>query len=64
MRITDEEIEKWHQHVWFRSEAYKRVLKDILVGVPTINGMASPYRQLKRKEIVERIREVLNRWEN
>ena len=60
MRLSDDEIQEWHEYVLKQRNRYRRVLEDILNGVPSIIGMASDYRKLTIEEIKSRAREVLS----
>lgn len=59
MRLTDYEIQEWHEYVLRQRDRYKRVLEDIAIGVPTVRGMASSYRRLTLKEIEQIARDTL-----
>jgi len=60
MNIPDHEFKEYHDYIKNQRDRYKSVLQDILIGVPSVRGMASSYRQLTLKEIQELCREVLN----
>ena len=64
MRITDDEIQEWHEHVLRQRNRYRGLLEDILTGVPECRGMASPYKKLTLEEIKERAKALLreNEW--
>lgn len=59
MKLTDNEIQEWHEHVLKQRDRYRRFIQDICTGVPTIYGMASEYRALKLDEIRKLAKELL-----
>jgi hypothetical protein len=59
MRLTDDEIQEWHEHVLKQRDKYRNLLEDICTGVPIIRGMASEYRSLTMEEIKKRAKELL-----
>lgn len=59
MRLHDDEIQEWHEHIWRQRNRYRRLLENICTGVPIIYGMASDYRQLKLDEIRKMAKELL-----
>ena len=59
MRLSDDEIQEWHEIVVRQRYRYKILLMDIVTGVPSCAGMASPYKQLTLAEIKERAKKLL-----
>jgi hypothetical protein len=60
MRLTEDECEEYFRIVKKQRDMYKNLLANICIGVPTILGMASEYRQLTLKEIQKLARELLD----
>ena len=60
MRLRDDEVQEWHDHLYEQRNAYRKLLFDIVSGIPTIPGMASTYRPLTLKEIQKRAKDLLN----
>lgn len=60
MNIDEREFEEWHEHLYRERNKYKNLLEDILTGVPTVRGMASPYRPMTLEEIRKRVEALLD----
>lgn len=59
LRLSDYEIQEWHEHVLRQRDRYASLLQDICCGVPKIRGMASEYRPLTLVEIKEAAHKLL-----
>jgi hypothetical protein len=63
MAFNDDEFKEWHEIVLKQRNAYKNLLRDIIIGVPTIPGMACTYRDFTLKEIKKAAEDLLNQYE-
>ena len=61
MYITEDEIQEWHEIVLKQRNQFRRILRDIVCGVPIIAGMASDYRPLTVQEIEKLAKEALEK---
>jgi hypothetical protein len=60
MRLSDDEIQEWHEIIYNQRRQMKWFLESICTGVPTTAGMASKYRELTLKEIKDRAKQLLS----